>query len=48
MPLILLANVDFFVWSYCFMKKERQNTKKYMNEMLVLTKDIVGKKKPHF
>jgi homoserine kinase type II len=45
MPSILLANVDFFVWSYCFMKKERHNTKKYMNEMLVLTKDIVVNRK---
>ena len=44
-PLILLANIDFFVWAYCFMKKERHNTKKYMNEMFVLTKDIVENKK---
>ena len=42
-PIILYANVDFFVWAYTDMKKEPENRKKYMKEMIILTKDIVKK-----
>jgi Ser/Thr protein kinase RdoA (MazF antagonist) len=44
-PLMLHANVDFFVWAYNFMKKEPENKKKYMKEMIKLTKDIVENNK---
>lgn len=44
-PIILYANVDFFVWVYVYMKKEPENKKKYMREMIVLTKDIVENKR---
>jgi homoserine kinase type II len=40
-PTILKANVDFFVWAYVEMKKEKENRKKYMKEMIDLTKDII-------
>ena len=42
-PIILYANIDFFVWAYIDMKKEPENRKKYMKEMIVLTKDIIKK-----
>jgi|TARA_Y100000310_G_scaffold72034_1_gene67973 homoserine kinase type II len=44
-PIILYANVDFFVWAYAHMKKEPENKKKYMKEMITLTKDIIKNKK---
>jgi Ser/Thr protein kinase RdoA (MazF antagonist) len=44
-PVILRANVDFFVWAYVWMKKERENRKKYMQEMVNSTKDIMKNKK---
>jgi|TARA_Y100000310_G_C20519316_1_gene732856 Ser/Thr protein kinase RdoA (MazF antagonist) len=42
-PIILYANVDFFVWAYTDMKKEPENRKKYMKEMIILTEDIIDK-----
>jgi homoserine kinase type II len=40
-PIILYANIDFFVWAYAHMKKEPENKKKYMKEMIVLTENII-------
>jgi homoserine kinase type II len=44
-PSILNANVDFFVWTYVEMKKEKENRKKYMKETVDLTKDIIENKR---
>ncbi len=41
-PIILYANIDFFVWAYAHMKKEPENKKKYMKEMIVLTENIIN------
>ena len=43
-PIILKANVDFFVWAYVWMKKEKENRGKYMREMVVSTKNIMENK----
>jgi Ser/Thr protein kinase RdoA (MazF antagonist) len=43
-PIILIANIDFFIWAYLSMKKEPENRIKYMKEMVLLTKDIVENK----
>jgi len=43
-PIILKANVDFFVWAYVEMKKEKENRKKYMEEMINSTKEIIENK----
>ena len=43
--IILYANIDFFVWAYIHMKKEPENRKKYMKEMITLTKDIIENNK---
>lgn len=44
-PIILYANIDFFVWSYVYMKKDIKNIKIYMKEMVILTKDIIENNK---
>lgn len=43
-PIILKANVDFFVWIYVHMKKEKENKKKYMQEMINSTENILKNK----
>lgn len=40
-PIILKANVDFFVWIYTRMKKEKGKRVKYMQEMINSTKNII-------
>jgi Ser/Thr protein kinase RdoA (MazF antagonist) len=41
---ILYANIDFFVWAYTDMKKDLKNRKKYINNIIILTKDIIENK----
>lgn len=43
-PIILKANVDFFVWIYVHMKKEKGNKKRYMQEMIDSTENILKNK----
>ncbi len=45
-PIILYESVDYYVWIVIDMQKEADNKKKYLKEMVVLTKDIIetGKK----
>jgi len=43
-PLMLYANVDMFVWAYCFMGKDPENKIKYMKEAIIITEDIVKNK----
>jgi len=43
-PIILKANVDFFVWAYIEMKKEKENKGKYMREMINSTENIIKNK----
>ncbi|UCD20779.1 MAG: phosphotransferase [archaeon] len=42
-PIILFCNIDFFLWAYVSMKKMPQDRKKYMKEMIVLTKNMLKK-----
>lgn len=44
-PIILYANVDFFVWTYVHMKKDIKNKEKYMKEMINITRDILERNK---
>ena len=44
-PIILYANIDFFTWILIEMKKEKENKKKYLKEMIEITKDIIDNNK---